>query len=172
MASITEVSDNLLLISFNKDIPPEEAGEYTTSLFATIHKNISRVIVLDSFSSIGYTSEVWGDELTPPFLRVLQTSTAVKIKGMTLYEVPNMIKGLSAAIINYCEIHSIACYDLLSLQESLYGRLLITEETLEAYIKGLRLFHIDMNFDRHTMKKVLEDKHQNTLTDDHHRLYL
>lgn len=79
---------------------PEEAGPYTRAIISTLAEKIEKVIVLDSFTAVGYTSEVWGDDLTPPFLRVLQTSVSPVVKGLTLYEAPNMIKGLSAAIVN------------------------------------------------------------------------
>jgi hypothetical protein len=93
-------SKNTVLIPFNEKIENEEAGQYTRAILSEFVNKIEKMIVLDSFTAVEYTSEVWGDDLTPPFLRVLQTTGATKVKGLALYESPNMIKGLSAAIVN------------------------------------------------------------------------
>lgn len=93
-------SKKAVLIPFVEKVEPEEAGQYTKAILSEFANKVERVVVLDSFTAVGYTSEVWGDDLTPPFLRVLQTSSATIAKGITLYESPNMIKGLSAAIVN------------------------------------------------------------------------
>lgn len=86
---------------FNGNIQAEEVGQYTKAILNSFFGKVEKVIVLDSFTAVGYTSEVWGDDLTPPFLRVLQTSASPTIKGLTLYESPNMIKGLAASIVNH-----------------------------------------------------------------------
>ncbi|KAI9357521.1 hypothetical protein BD770DRAFT_95260 [Pilaira anomala] len=171
-ASILQLSNTTLLIPFSSDIETDESGKYTKSILTTLANRIERVIVLDSFTAVGYTSEVWGDDLTPPFLRVLQTTAAPKMKGLTLYEAPNMIKGLSASIVNYCEVHSIPCYDLLSLQESIYGKLLITTEILQAYNQGLHELGLDIKFSEQLMKDILISRHRGRVDDNHHRLYL
>jgi hypothetical protein len=69
--------------------------------------SLFRVILLDAFTSFEYTSEVYGDDLTPPFLRVLQTTTAPVVKGFVPFESPNLVKGLASALINYvsCQTH-------------------------------------------------------------------
>jgi hypothetical protein len=90
-----------LLIPFVGGINSEEAGQYTKAILNSFVDKIEKVIVLDSFTAVGYTSEVWGDDLTPPFLRVLHTSASPIVKGLTQYEAPNMIKGLPAAIVNH-----------------------------------------------------------------------
>jgi hypothetical protein len=103
------------LVSFVSEVAPEEAGQYSKAIFNSFSK-IQKVIVLDAFTAVGYTSEVWGDDLTPPFLRVLQTSSSASIKGLPLYESPNMIKGLSAAIVNHVSlsIYLMVCHNLLN----------------------------------------------------------
>ncbi|KAI8075841.1 uncharacterized protein B0P05DRAFT_472345, partial [Gilbertella persicaria] len=151
------------LISFHADISPEEAGQCTRSIL-THFKHVTKMVVLDSFTAVGYISEVWGDDLTPPFLRVLHTSPASPV-DLALFEPPNMIKGLSASIINYCEIHGIACYDLLTLQESIYGKLIVTTEILSAYTAGLKSLGLHLTLDENKVKQGLVD-------DSHHRLYL
>lgn len=94
-----------LFIPFDGAIQAEEAGQYTKAILNGFAGKIEKVIVLDSFTAVGYTSEVWGDDLTPPFLRVLQTTPSSAVKGLTLYESPNMIKGLAASIVNHVRYH-------------------------------------------------------------------
>ncbi|KAG2205088.1 hypothetical protein INT47_002182 [Mucor saturninus] len=172
-ASILQLSDKkTLFIPFDGAIQPEEAGQYTKAILNGFAGKIEKVVVLDSFTAVGYTSEVWGDDLTPPFLRVLQTSASPTIKGLTLYESPNMIKGLAASIVNHCEIHSIPCYDLLTLQESIYGKLLITVEILQAYDEGLKQLGLKIHFNEKLMNETLASRHSGRVDDNHHRLYL
>jgi hypothetical protein len=93
------------LIPFTKEIQAEEAVPYTKSIFNAFKGNVEKVIVLDSFTATGYTSETWNEDMVPPSLRVLQTSSAPVIKGLPLFEIPNMIKALAASIVNYVNIH-------------------------------------------------------------------
>jgi hypothetical protein len=99
-----------LLLPFVGEVTPEEAGQYSKAIFNSFAEKVLKVVVLDAFTAVGYTSEVWGDDLTPPFLRVLQTSSSAIVKDLPLYESPNMIKGLSAAIVNHVsQIYSKEC---------------------------------------------------------------
>ncbi|KAI8367190.1 hypothetical protein EDC96DRAFT_442368, partial [Choanephora cucurbitarum] len=151
-----------LLIAFDA-IVPEEAHLYTQAMMQ--QWKVNKVIVLDSFRAVGYVSHVWGEDLVPPFLRVLQTSVSEHQPNFTLFETPNMVQGLSAAILNHCEIHQMVCYDLLSFQESMYGQLLVTNETLTAYETGLNLLGYQLKLDQGKLSQM-EQKQSN------HRLYL
>ncbi|KAI8877535.1 hypothetical protein K501DRAFT_278362 [Backusella circina FSU 941] len=156
---------HLVFVALKCDIDNAEAGSFTRAIYQLQSQHIERVILLDAFTSFEYTSEVYGDDLTPPFLRVLQTTTAPVINGFVPFESPNLIKGLASALINYCEIRSIPCYNMRSLQESLYGKLLVTPETLAAYTQGLSKLRLSVTLN--------EDKLKNThINDSHHRLYL
>ncbi|PHZ09295.1 uncharacterized protein RHIMIDRAFT_246257 [Rhizopus microsporus ATCC 52813] len=156
VASILQIPNQpIVFVSFTKQI---EANE-------SVHQGLSKVIILDSF-----TTE---SDLIPPTLRVLQSSASPLVQTLTLYEIPHMVTGLSAAIINYCEIHSIPCYNLLTLQEYVYGKLLVTDTTLEAYNHGLhQLGHDHLNFDSELLQKALESRHSGRIDDSHHRLYV
>ncbi|KAI8984526.1 hypothetical protein BDF20DRAFT_394130 [Mycotypha africana] len=163
----------ILLVPFNEEIKDEEAATYTKSLIREFPDNIDRILLLDSFTTTGYISETWGEDFTPPLLRVLQTSIAPTIKKLPTFEIPNMVKGLSASILNYCEIYSIPCYSLLSLQEYLYGKLLVTNETLEAYQQGLSQLGLEnLLFDEKLMEQTLETQYSGRVDDNHHRLYM
>ncbi|KAI7907450.1 uncharacterized protein BX663DRAFT_445147 [Cokeromyces recurvatus] len=166
------VKQPILLIPFTTQIPPEEASLYTKSILNSFSGKMDKVIVLDSFTTTGYITKDYNENLAPPFLRILQTTTAPIVKGLAPYECPNIIKGFTASLISYCEMHSIPCYNLLTLQESVYAALLITTETLEAYNIGLRQLGLDFSFNEHLMRKILKTRHTGRIDDNHHRLYL
>ncbi|KAG1149368.1 hypothetical protein G6F37_003826 [Rhizopus arrhizus] len=162
-ANILQMSGQpIIFISFSKVIDAEDTVQYTRSILNQFKNKISKIIVLDSFAS--------ENDLTPPTIRVLQSSSSPVIKGLTLYEIPHMITGLPAAIVNYCEIHSIPCFDLLTLQEYVYGKLLVTEDTLIAYNQGLSQLDLNLQFDSQLLQQVLN--HHGRINDNHHRLYI
>ncbi|ORE06306.1 hypothetical protein BCV72DRAFT_126419 [Rhizopus microsporus var. microsporus] len=166
VASILQIPNQpIVFVSFTKQIEANESVQYVRSIFEQCSQGLSKVIILDSF-----TTE---SDLIPPTLRVLQSSASPLVQTLTLYEIPHMVTGLSAAIINYCEIHSIPCYNLLTLQEYVYGKLLVTDTTLEAYNHGLhQLGHDHLNFDSELLQKALESRHSGRIDDSHHRLYV
>ncbi|KAI8364427.1 hypothetical protein BD560DRAFT_403129 [Blakeslea trispora] len=153
--------EDVVFVSF-ETVLPEEAQQYTRVMMN--EWKVTKVIVLDSFRALGYVSPVYED-LVPPLLKVLQTSVC-ESKAFSLFESPNMVQGLSAALLNYCEIHAIACYGLLSFQESLYGQLLVTGELLTAYEMGLQKLGYHFTLDQQKLKGLLLSEK----TD--HRLYL
>lgn len=55
----------------------------------------------------------------------------------------------------------------------MYGKLLVTDTTLEAYNYGLhQLGHDHLNFDSELLQKALESRHSGRIDDSHHRLYV
>ncbi|KAI9269900.1 hypothetical protein BY458DRAFT_456279 [Sporodiniella umbellata] len=153
---------SILFISFVKKIEAEEAVQYTKSILDQFRDKITQVIVLDTFAH--------DNSLTPPSLRVLQTSVSPVLKTLSQYEIPHMVTGLPAAVLNHCEIHSIPCYNLLTLQEYVYGKLLVTEDTLVAYEQGLKQLGLDLKFNSELLKQSLSNKGR--IDDNHHRLYI
>lgn len=61
---------------------------------------------------------------------------------------------------------------MLSLQESIYGKLLITTEILQAYSQGLLELGLSIQFSEQLMKDILISRHSGRVDDSHHRLYL
>ena len=105
-ANVFQIANqSVLLIPFLKEIQAEEAAPYTKSIFNAFNGNVEKVIVLDAFTATGYTSETWNEDMIPPSLRVLQTSSAPVIKSLPLFEIPNIIKALAASIVNYVNIN-------------------------------------------------------------------
>lgn len=94
-------SQPILLLPIVSNISDEEAGSYVRAIFSKLQGQVDKVVVLDSFTATGYISKTYDENLVPPYLRVLQTSTAALLKDVNYYETPNTIKGLPAAIINY-----------------------------------------------------------------------
>lgn len=136
--------------------------QYTKSVLNHFKGKLSKVIILDSFAH--------ENDLTPPTLRVLQSSISPILKSLTQYEIPHMVTGLPAAVLNHCEIYSIPCYNLLTLQEYVYGKLLVTEDTLTAYDQGLKQLGLNVQFSSELLQQALDRKGR--INDNHHRLYI
>lgn len=61
---------------------------------------------------------------------------------------------------------------MLTLQESIYGKLLVTAEILEAYNQGLHQLGYHLKFNEKQMEDILSARHSGRVDDSHHRLYL
>ncbi|ORZ24444.1 hypothetical protein BCR42DRAFT_402967 [Absidia repens] len=166
-ADISITSDTVY-ISF-PTVDTNDANTYSKLVFDLPGLQIERVILLDSYVSADYTSRQWGEDSRPPFLRVLQTSTTKKIPGIESYEAPNLVKDLSAALLAHCEIHGIPCYGFFSLQESLLGKHIVTEDTCVAYSQGLDKLGLKLPVDKKKLDQVLK---KGSVDEHHHRLYL
>ncbi|KAL1931650.1 hypothetical protein VTP01DRAFT_9793 [Rhizomucor pusillus] len=135
--SIQQISSSIVTVAVNEALDRSIVPVFTSSLVSLFASQLERIIVLDSISPAEYISSKWGEDLTPPYLRVLSSSAAPQITKLKQLEQPNIIKDLSAALVSYCEIYNVSCYVLLSLQESYLGKPIITSETLDAYSEGL-----------------------------------
>lgn len=69
--------------------------QYTKSVLNHFKGKLSKVIILDSFAH--------ENDLTPPTLRVLQSSISPILKSLTQYEIPHMVTGLPAAVLNHVQ---------------------------------------------------------------------
>ncbi|SAM02037.1 hypothetical protein [Absidia glauca] len=161
-------ADDIVCISF-PTVDTKDANTYAQMAFNLPGLTVERVILLDSFVSTDYTSRQWGDDPRPPFLRVLQTSVTTKIPETNPYEAPNLVKDLAAALLAHCEIHGIPCYGLFSLQESLLGKHIITQDTCTAYSQGLDKLGIKLPVNNTKLEQILK---QGGVDEHHHRLYL
>lgn len=52
----------------------------------------------------------------------------------------------------------------------MYGKLLVTEDTLIAYNQGLSQLDLNLQFDSQLLQQVLN--HHGRINDNHHRLYI
>ncbi|CDS10790.1 hypothetical protein LRAMOSA11276 [Lichtheimia ramosa] len=156
---ILQISEDVLCIPLKKKVEREQVQAMSKSITGLF--KLKSIILLDSLAGADYISNT--RDITPPFLRVLQTSNTQKLIGDQL-EPPNMIQDLTAALISYCEIHGIPGYVLLSLQESYLGKHIVTIETVDAYEDGLRKIDIArLEYDKN--KIYIDEQPQ-------HRLYL
>ncbi|KAI8369519.1 uncharacterized protein BYT42DRAFT_549190 [Radiomyces spectabilis] len=163
--------DTLLFIPIDKALPREDITEAARSVLAPF-SDIQKVIVLDSFTSTMYTSSTWNEDMYPPCLRLLQTTNTSKIPDIQQYEPPNILQDMSAALMTYCEVRNIPCYTLLSLQESLLGKLIVTGDTLNAYVQGLQSLGLKVEYDESRMNEILQVNHSGRVDEHHHRLFL
>ncbi|KAI8089591.1 uncharacterized protein BX664DRAFT_333413 [Halteromyces radiatus] len=161
-------TDDIACISFPQ-VEAKDSHMFTKLVFDLPGLQIEKVILLDSFVSTDYTNHVWGENVSPPFLRVLQTSSTKKIPEINTYEAPNLVKDLSAALLAHCEMHGIPCYAFFSLQESLLGKHIITKDTCTAYSQGLDKLGIQLPVDKDKLAQVLK---KGSVDEHHHRLYL
>lgn len=60
----------------------------------------------------------------------------------------------------------------MTLQESIYGKLLVTSEILQAYDQGLKHLGLNVTFSEALMNDALTARHSGRVDDNHHRLYL
>ncbi|KAI9307203.1 hypothetical protein BJ944DRAFT_262268 [Cunninghamella echinulata] len=163
------ITEDRIHLSFPTTVNVNNVNKIANLIFNFPGAQIQKVIILDSFVSTEYTSQQWGEDIRPPFLRVLQTSSTTKIPEFQLYEVPNLVKDLSASILAHCEIHNIPCYALFSLQEAYLGKHIITDETYTAYTQGLEKLGIKLSVDKDKLDLVLK---KGQVDEHHHRLYV
>lgn len=58
----------------------------------------------------------------------------------------------------------------MTLQEYVYGKLLVTEDTLTAYDQGLKQLGLNVQFSSELLQQALDRKGR--INDNHHRLYI
>ncbi|XP_071956786.1 proteasome assembly chaperone 1-like [Antedon mediterranea] len=111
-------SPEVLVVLCKSTVAPEQSFTWTEQLFEHIKTENLYVTVLSSSLVTEYRSSRLVSELPTPFLRALR-STAYKAKPQSPFlESPNMVSGLPAAILNHCQIQSIAAVLYVSFVDS------------------------------------------------------
>lgn len=108
--SIVPVFTSSLVSLFASQLERYYAASYYQCRLQSTQTIVSRIIVLDSISPAEYISSKWGEDLTPPYLRVLSSSAAPQITKLKQLEQPNIIKDLSAALVSYASIRPLQTY--------------------------------------------------------------
>ncbi|TPX46969.1 hypothetical protein SeMB42_g03015 [Synchytrium endobioticum] len=120
---------------------------YSWAKCVSEHVDAKQIVVLDSLSSGTYRpAEYEADEVAAPWLRKLSTSGSEKIDAVPYLEAPNMLIGMSAALLTLMEISghkSTYCY--ASLLEKMHGKERPSEESLKAYEQVLSSFNIKID---------------------------
>ncbi|XP_078088144.1 proteasome assembly chaperone 1 [Mustelus asterias] len=117
--------------------------QWTEKVFGNIQKRNLEVIVLSSCSVTEYKSPSSTSSITVPFLRALKTSVFRETPHCPLLEQPNVISGLPAAVLSYCQVRQIPavlyhCYSDVTAIDSLTieaFRPLLTCKSLISFVK-------------------------------------
>ncbi|XP_033125671.1 proteasome assembly chaperone 1-like [Anneissia japonica] len=98
----------VLVVLCKSNVAPEQAFSWTQQLFENIESENLYVTVLSSSLVTEYKSSKLVSELSTPFIRALRSS-AYKAKPQSPFlEAPNMVSSLPAAVLNHCQVNSIA----------------------------------------------------------------
>ncbi|KAI9490818.1 hypothetical protein BDB00DRAFT_874987 [Zychaea mexicana] len=137
------LSPDVLGVSFQDVVENDQVYAVVKPIFELVGDRVKSVVVLDALPSAEYLHTGDRDDLLPPCLRILQSSAASSVPGLESLEVPNMLKGLSAAFTSLCEVRNVPCYTLVTMQEYYLGKPIVTLETVEAYIPALKKIGLD-----------------------------
>ncbi|RHZ77402.1 hypothetical protein Glove_180g125 [Diversispora epigaea] len=139
-----ESDPNIAIIPCNYNINDDRCFLWVKALFDQI--KAERVYIFDTFKISSYLTNVKHKEFYPPLYRLLKTSVAPKLDdSIQLYESPNLMFNLSAALLSHCEIRRIPAYLILSLQDTFYGKNETTVQTLKGFQECLKILKLNNN---------------------------
>lgn len=134
---IVRVSDSSVAVDASKVTSFKSA--WTRSLLKAV--NPKRVVVFDALDHAGCsTINLDIVNAQPPYVRCLKTRSAPEHLQLKMLSAPNMIDGIGADILSYCEMFGIEAYLVASLMEAEYGRDSLSAATLLGYTKVADLF--------------------------------
>ncbi|KAI7852055.1 hypothetical protein BDC45DRAFT_195130 [Circinella umbellata] len=153
---ISLLAPDVLGVSFQNDVvEDDQVYSVAKPVLELIAERVKSVVILDGIPGAEYFHIGDRDDLAPPCLRILQTSASQPVTGLKSIEAPNMLKGLAAAFVSLCEVKNIPCYTLVTMQEYYLGKPIVTLETVEAYITGLKRIGLDKLVYKTTDMEVL-----------------
>ncbi|XP_067849395.1 proteasome assembly chaperone 1 [Heptranchias perlo] len=105
-------------------VAEDQLFQWTEKVFGNIQKRNLDVIVLSSCSVTEYKSSTPISNISVPFLRALKTNASQETPHCPLLEQPNVISGLPAAVLSYCQVRQIPavhyhCYSDVTTLDSL-----------------------------------------------------
>uniref|UniRef100_V9L7P1 Proteasome assembly chaperone 1 n=1 Tax=Callorhinchus milii TaxID=7868 RepID=V9L7P1_CALMI len=95
---------NILTCHCSDVVPEDQLFQWTDKVFASLQKQNLNVIVLSNCSMAEYKSAEPVSGLVMPFLRALKTKEFKDSLCCPLLEQPNIITGLPAAVLSYCQV--------------------------------------------------------------------
>ncbi|XP_041353884.1 proteasome assembly chaperone 1-like [Gigantopelta aegis] len=110
----------LMVCQCKTEVKPDQSFSWVTQLFSGLDLSECYVCVLASTPSSDYKSDVPISELQTPFLRALKTARFGGTPVCPILEQPNMVTGLQAQILTYCQVHSIRAVLYLCYTESMF----------------------------------------------------
>ncbi|XP_069745024.1 proteasome assembly chaperone 1 isoform X2 [Narcine bancroftii] len=97
----------ILTCQCNCIVAEDQLFQWAEKVFENIQTRNLNVIVLSSSSVTEYKSSRSIPSIPVPFLRALKTNALQETPHCQLLEQPNVISGLSAAVLTYCQVRQI-----------------------------------------------------------------
>ncbi|KAL8582514.1 hypothetical protein ACOMHN_065493 [Nucella lapillus] len=118
----------------NMNVATEQCFAWANQLFSGFDASDAYVVVLNTLPTSHFTSEVPTSDLPVPLLRGLKTNKFAGTPLCPVLEQPNLIPGLAAQVMTYCQVHAIKavlyqCYTA--------ARRLVDLPTLKAFLPVL-----------------------------------
>ncbi|XP_043556124.1 proteasome assembly chaperone 1 [Chiloscyllium plagiosum] len=147
----------ILTCHCNCYVAEDQLFQWTEKVFGNIQKRNLNVIVLSSCSVTEYKTPRSTSNISVPFLRALKTSAFQETPHCVLLEQPNVLSGLPAAVLSYCQVKQIPavlyhCYSDVTTIDSL---------TIEGFrpvlaCKGLSSFVKDTSRSAEILKQLVD----------------
>uniref|UniRef100_UPI00398E40FE proteasome assembly chaperone 1 n=1 Tax=Pristiophorus japonicus TaxID=55135 RepID=UPI00398E40FE len=105
-------------------VAEDQLFQWAEKVFGNIQKRNLEVIVLSSSSVTEYKSARSTANISVPFLRALKTRASQETPPCALLEQPNVVSGLPAAVLSYCQVRQVPavlyhCYSDVTKLDSL-----------------------------------------------------
>ncbi|XP_048397405.1 proteasome assembly chaperone 1 [Stegostoma tigrinum] len=147
----------ILTCHCNCYVAEDQLFQWTDKIFGNIQKRNLNVIVLSSGSVTEYKTPTSISNISVPLLRALKTSAFQETPHCVLLEQPNVISGLPASVLSYCQVQQIPavlyhCYSDVTTVDSL---------TIEAFrpvlaCKSLSCFVKDTSRSAEILKQLID----------------
>jgi len=112
----SEGEDVLILVS--QASTPESLNRLVNCLYSIV-TGVETTVIFDTIPSSTYLA---GERQSVPCVRLLATASAnTQLSGLPRFlEAPVLIEGVTAAILQYCQLRKKAAYAYISLEDDLY----------------------------------------------------
>ncbi|KAK7107561.1 proteasome assembly chaperone 1-like [Littorina saxatilis] len=114
----------------NMDVAVEQCYAWVNELFSGLDTDDADVVVLNTSPTSRFTCEVPTSDMPCPFLRGLKTNKFSGVPFCPVLEQPNLVTGLAAQILTYCQAYSMKA---LLYQCYTKARKLVDLETMKAF---------------------------------------
>jgi len=111
---------SILFCQCNTKVQPEQAHSWVQQLFGGIKAVHTYVAVLSHKSVNDYRCEITSSQLKVPFLKALKTTHFQGAPLCGYLEQPNIIDGLPAQIMTYCQVRGISAVYYTCYTENMY----------------------------------------------------
>ncbi|XP_038059023.1 proteasome assembly chaperone 1-like [Patiria miniata] len=110
----------VLVCQCKHEIVPEMCHIWTEKMFQDLDTTKLQVIVMDTAPTTEYRTQMSPSEMSTPFLRSLQSQTHSSKLQCQVLESPNVVKGLSAAVLSHCHIFGVSCVVYVGFLDGLF----------------------------------------------------